>query len=96
MPQRAGFLLRKEALTAALAPASIVGMAVDTTAARDLADLRLQLAAETSLDRFVARRRRTNPPRSWRLIARDYYEATGYDVSHEAFRNWYGTKEPVR
>lgn len=35
---------------------------------------------------------RRNQGRSWRLIARDLYEATNaqVDVSHETLRLWYG------
>lgn len=41
------------------------------------------------LERFV-RSRRTNG-RSWRLIARDLYEATGreVDVTYETLRSWF-------
>jgi len=50
-----------------------------------------QLAAnhllDGHLDQFVAERRNTG--RSWRLIARDLYEATDLDVTHETLRTWY-------
>lgn len=41
-----------------------------------------------TLDEFVRSRR---PDRSWRLIARDLYEATGHeiDVTYMTLTNWY-------
>lgn len=42
-----------------------------------------------NLDSYVATRRSTG--RTWRLIARDIYEATNgqVDISHESLRGWY-------
>lgn len=50
-----------------------------------------QLAAnhllDGKLDEFVTSRRAKG--RSWRLIARDLFEATELDVTHETIRSWY-------
>jgi hypothetical protein len=54
------------------------------TPTQHLADVLL----DESLDAFVLSRR---PARSWRLIARDLYDATEgkVDVTYETLRSWY-------
>lgn len=44
-----------------------------------------------SLDEFVRARRALDPPRPWRLIARDLYEATDreVDLAFETLRGWF-------
>jgi hypothetical protein len=39
------------------------------------------------LDRFVREGRAEG--RSWRLLARDLYDMTGADVTHETLRSWF-------
>lgn len=41
------------------------------------------------LDQFVAQRRGTTPPTSWRRIALDLRDQVGIDVTHETVRGWY-------
>ena len=47
-----------------------------------------------SLEVFVAARRAQNPPRAWRLVARDLLDATNgqIDITGEALRIWYGKR----
>lgn len=57
------------------------------TASHRLADV--LLADDGPLERFVADRRAVG--RSWRLIARDLYEATSteVDLTYETLRSWF-------
>lgn len=48
-----------------------------------------------SLEHFVRSRRDATPPRSWRLIARDLYEATDVDLTHESLRLWFPDEPKV-
>lgn len=62
----------------------------------DTTDTPTQALARTmvdDLDEFVISRRRDG--RSWRLIARDLYDATNgrIDVTLETVRSWYGDRE---
>lgn len=62
----------------------------------DTTDTPTQALARTmvdDLDEFVISRRRDG--RSWRLIARDLYDATDgrIDVTLETVRSWYGDRE---
>lgn len=61
----------------------------DPSPTRRLADL--LLAQEGGLDQFVTSRRSMQPPRAWRLIARDLYEATDQqvDLTYETLRSWF-------
>lgn len=47
------------------------------------------------VDEWIAERRNLPNPRSWRLLARDLYDATdgSIDVSHETLRLWCGRDE---
>lgn len=62
-------------------------MAQPPTVTRRLAEMIL----EESLDDFVTSRRMQSPPRAWRLISRDLWEATDsqIDVTYETLRSWY-------
>lgn len=55
------------------------------TTAQRLADV--LLGEEGPLERFVRERR--SEGRSWRLIARDLYELTEVDLTHESLRSWF-------
>lgn len=52
------------------------------------------LGGDGALEEFVSSRR---PQRSWRLLARDLYEATDgqIDVTYETLRSWF-PDEPVK
>lgn len=65
-------------------------MAVEGTPLRQLADL----LVDGGLDEFIRSRR---PRRSWRLIARDLYEATDHrvDVTYVTLRSWYPADDPA-
>ncbi len=54
------------------------------THAQQLADMLLD---PDDLEHFVRDRRAKRRP--WRLIARDLYERTNLDLTHETLRNWY-------
>lgn len=60
---------------------------VEQTPKHQLADL--LLGGDGSLERFVTSRRRAG--RSWRLIIRDLYDATGgrVDLTYETLRTWF-------
>lgn len=58
-------------------------MTTPTTPTQRLIDLRL----DGELEEFVRSRRAAG--RSWRLIARDIYDATGQDVTEVTVRSWY-------
>jgi hypothetical protein len=58
-------------------------MTTPTTPTQRLIDLRLN----GQLEKFVRSRRADG--RSWRLIARDIYDATGQDVTEVTVRSWY-------
>jgi len=45
------------------------------------------LGDDGPLSRYVLERRANG--RSWRLIARDLYEQTGRDITHETLRAWF-------
>lgn len=55
----------------------------DVSVTQRLADTLL----DGQLEEFVRSRRAKG--RSWRLISRDLYEATGVDVSYETLRVWF-------
>ena len=61
------------------------------TATRRLAEMVLAQHGEGSLDEFVRTRRAQDPPRPWRLIARDLYELTNreVDLAFETLRGWF-------
>lgn len=60
---------------------------MEQTPTHRLADV--LLGDEGPLERFVRERRAAN--RSWRLLARDIYEATGeeIDLTYETLRSWF-------
>lgn len=58
------------------------------TALHELADLKL--GGDGALKDLVLARRAEGV--SWRLIARDVYDATGVDVTHESLRSWFPEK----
>ena len=58
-------------------------LATTQTPTHRLADL--LLGDDGPLETFVRSRR----PRSWRLIARDLYEATNLDLTYETLRSWF-------
>lgn len=60
-------------------------MTAPATDRRRLLDLLLGEAGP--LDEFVRSRREAG--RSWRLVARDLYDATGEDVTYETLRSWF-------
>ena len=62
-------------------------MATTATTTKRLAEVLL----DESLDDFVLSRRAQTPPRAWRLVARDLWEATDgqIDVTYETLRSWY-------
>lgn len=47
----------------------------------------IELKLGEDLTAYVAGRRARG--RSWRLIARDIFQATGQDVTHETVRSWF-------
>ena len=47
----------------------------------------VELKLGGGLEDFIRSRRISG--RSWRLVARDVYEATGIDVTYETLRAWY-------
>ena len=47
----------------------------------------VELKLGGGLEDFIRSRRTSG--RSWRLVARDVYEATGIDVTYETLRAWY-------
>lgn len=57
--------------------------AMRDTPTAQLVDLKL----DGGLPDFVTSRRAQG--RSWRLISRDLYEATGIDVTYETLRGWF-------
>lgn len=62
-------------------------MAMSTTATDRQRILDIILGGEGATREFVRSRRSAG--RSWRLIERDIYEATGEDVTHETLRSWF-------
>jgi hypothetical protein len=60
------------------------------TDAQRLADDRL----DGHLREFVRSRRERIPQASWRLIARELFEATGVDVSDQTVRTWFPEYQP--
>jgi hypothetical protein len=56
------------------------------TATRRLLDLLI----DEGLESFVAERRDRGEP--WRLIARQVYERTDFDITPETLRSWFGER----
>lgn len=63
------------------------------TPTRRLAEMLL----DGKLEEFVRSRRGSKPPRPWRLIERDLYEATDgqVDVTYETLRSWFPDEPAV-
>lgn len=64
-------------------------MATPSTSTKLLADLLLEQGQGRDLASFVAERR---PGKSWRIIARELYEATDrkVDITSQTLRTWFG------
>jgi hypothetical protein len=56
-----------------------------------------QVLLGVSLETFVVSRRAQTPPRAWRRVSRDLYDATAgrIDLTGEALRRWYGDLDPT-
>lgn len=67
-------------------------MATPSTSTKLLADLLLEQGQGRDLAAFVRERR---PEKSWRIIARELYEATDrkVDVTSQTLRSWFGDGE---